>query len=150
VPGGWRADAGLFVDIESAESLLAPSPADRDRFATDTPVIGIDFIDHDNGSLGVLAQNIDQKLGDALNQASLLFRGRTFFCDFDVYVWHFSSRNHCQHGTEKHPKTGSTAAKPPQARPPLGVCVEREVHFKSKCPATAIICHTWTFIFNHG
>ena len=47
--------------------------------ASDAPVVGVNFVDHDNGSLFVFTKHVMQQIGGAFDQGLLLLRGNIAF-----------------------------------------------------------------------
>jgi hypothetical protein len=59
-----------------------------DGGAGHAPVVGLDFIDDDEGGGRIFVQHFLQQVGHALNQLLLLLGSRAFIGDADIYEWH--------------------------------------------------------------
>ena len=84
------AGAGNHSQLSSWRLLLTAFSNGRDRFATFSPVLRIDFINDHYNALWALRENLVHNLSNAGNEVRLLLRrgGRVSARKSDVYQWH--------------------------------------------------------------
>lgn len=58
------------------------------RLAADSPIVGFDFIDDNEGGGWILSEDIDHELSRSLDELFLLFRRDSVLGDLNVYQWH--------------------------------------------------------------
>jgi hypothetical protein len=57
-------------------------------FASNTPIVGVDFINNHKRCGWVFVEDALQQVGDALDQLGFLFGGRPFTGDLNIDKWH--------------------------------------------------------------